>query len=158
MTSAQRSTLREIYRDSSDNISHALTLFGPSRSDGGYEIPCETEYDNIAYIIAELLAAQSHEEEGAYRTTILAIAEWLNAALDKDYLGQQNNLGFPSIVYVVKKGFEVLHCLLHRDLRRRQLSQTEAQLVQEFVRLAGNYPNPCIPGGQKSAARGRKSS
>jgi hypothetical protein len=158
MTSGQKSTLREIYRDSSDNISQALTLFGPGRSDGGYDVPVDTDYDNIVYVIHQVLSAQSHEEDSAYRTTILAIAEWLTAALDKDYILQQNNLGFPSIVYVVKKGFEVLHCLLHRDLRRRQLSQTEAQLVQEFVRLAANYPNPCLPSGRKAASHGRKSS
>ncbi len=137
------SATREIYRQSSECVGVALNLFGISRADGGYDYPSDSDFDHLASLVNEIEGRHRDEEDGPYRTTILAVGEWLQAALHREYLDHQNNSGFPSIFYAVRKGVEVIHCLLHRDLRRRALSGTESSVVQEFVALASQYPNPC---------------
>jgi hypothetical protein len=137
------SATREIYRHSIDTVGSVLNLFGISRADGGYDFPSESDFGHIVELIDSIVEQHRDEEESPYRTTILAVGEWLQAALKQDYLDHQNNEGFPSIFYVVRKGVEVIHCLVHRDLRRKVLSGTESSVVHEFVALASQYPNPC---------------
>ncbi len=140
---SKEKSAREIYRHSMDRVDVVLNLFGLPRSDFGYDYPSESDFERMVQLVDEVVHAHRAEEESAYRTTILAVGEWLQAALCHDYLDHQSNLGFPSMFYAVRKGVEVLHCLLHRDLRRRVLSQTESQVVHEFVSLAAQFPNPC---------------
>lgn len=137
------SATREIYRNTVDLVGEALNLFGISRADGGYNYPPESDFERIVELINTAVELHRDEEDNAYRTTMLAVGEWLQWALKGDYLEHQGNDGFPSIFYVVRKGVEVLHCLVHRDLRRRALSGTESSVVHEFVLLASQYPNPC---------------
>ncbi len=137
------SVSREIYRHSIENVGAALNLFGISRADGGYNFPPDSDFGRIVELVDCIVELHREEEDNAYRTTLLAVGEWLQFALKESYLEHQNNEGFPSIFYVVRKGVEVIHCLAHRDLRRRALSGTESSVVQEFVALASQYPNPC---------------
>jgi len=140
---AKEKSTREIYKKSMDLVDVILNLFGISRPDGGYNYPCESDFERMVQLVNEVVASHRGEEDSAYRTTILAVGEWLQSALRHEYLDHQNNEGFPSMFYAIHKGVDVLHCLLHRDLRRRIFSQTESQVVHEFVSLASQFPNPC---------------
>lgn len=136
-----RKALKEIYKNSQERISLALKLFGPAHKDSPATLQADREYETIANLLNSVVSSQKFEEENDYRGAIQDVGSWLLSAYKTDYFAAQEGKE-PSVLYVVKRGMEVLHTLLHRDLRRRQLSSTESQLYFEFRNLARPFPDP----------------
>lgn len=141
-TSADKKrTVKEIYRNSSERISLALKLFGHPKQDEPLVPQAEKDFETISNLLSAAVNAQRLEEHNDYRSAILDVGQWLLSVYSKDYL-ESNKTYQPNILYVVKRGIEVLHLMLHRDLRRRQLSPTESQVFHEFKKLIIPLPKP----------------
>lgn len=134
-------TVREIYRASNERVSQALKLFGSPRADTAFEMHSDKDHDAISNLLAMVVSAQKAEDETEYRVAILDVGTWVESAYRKEYLTSQSRAS-SNIFYIIKKGLEVLHTLLHRDLRRRQLSPTESQMYYAFQKLRGAVTDP----------------
>ena len=136
-----RRTLKDIYKNSCERISLALKLYGPAAKDAAPNIQETREHETIHNLINSVVSSQKFEEENDYRSALQDTGTWILSAYKKSYF-EANAKHAPSILYVVKRGLEVLHALLHRDLRRRQLSSTESQIYFEFKSLVKALPDP----------------
>lgn len=154
----KKRTIKEIYRNSSERISLALKLFGQPKQDEPLVFQSERDFETISSLLGNAVQAQLNEEANDYRMAIMDVGQWLVGVYSREYLEQQKNQ-IPNVLYVVKRGLEVLHLLLHRDLRRRQLSPTESQVFHEFKKLISAMPKPSLHGVQSDERDlGRKSS
>ena len=126
-TADKKRTIKEIYRNSSERISLALKLFGQPKQDEPLVVQSERDFETISGLLGAAVQAQLNEEINDYRNAISDVGQWLVGVYTKEYL-EQHKQHIPNVLYVVKRGLEVLHLLLHRDLRRRQLSPTESQV------------------------------
>lgn len=154
----KKRTIKEIYRNSSERISLALKLFGQPKQDEPLVFQSERDFETISSLLGNAVQAQMNEEANDYRMAIIDVGQWLVGVYSREYL-QQNKNQIPNVLYVVKRGLEVLHLLLHRDLRRRQLSPTESQVFHEFKKLISIMPKPAHSGVQTDDQDlGRKSS
>ena len=136
-----RRTLKDIYKNSCERISLALKLYGPAQKDSAPRLQGEREYETIHNLINSVVSSQKFEEVNDYRSAIQDAGSWVLAAYKRSYF-EANAKHDPSSLYVVKRGMEILHALLHRDLRRRQLSSTESQIFFEFKSLVKGLPDP----------------
>lgn len=157
-TADKKRTIKEIYRNSSERISLALKLFGQPKQDEALVAQSERDFETISGLLNNAVQAQLNEEANDYRTAIVDVGQWLVGVYTQEYL-EEHKQHIPNVLYVVKRGLEVLHLLLHRDLRRRQLSPTESQVFHEFKKLISSMPKS----SQSSRTRderelGRKSS
>jgi hypothetical protein len=134
-------SMREIYRNSSQRISLVLTMFGIPKQDSLPEFHLPQDRETISNLLNSVVSAQKFEPENEYKIAILEVGGWVYYAYMTDFLND-NSGHRPNPMYVIKKGIEVLHMLLHRDLRRKQLSPTESQVFNDFLRLAKAMPNP----------------
>jgi hypothetical protein len=143
MTSAadKKKTIKEIYRNSSERISLALKLFGQPKQDEPLVFQSDRDFETISSLIGNAFQSQFQEEANDYRVAILDVGQWLVGAYTREYLNAHKTHQ-PNVLYVVKRGLEVLHLMLHRDLRRRQLSPTESQVYHEFKKLISTLPRP----------------
>ena len=157
-TGDKKRTIKEIYRNSSERISLALKLFGQPKQDETLVFQSDKDFETISGLINNAVTAQLQEEFNDYRSAIADVGQWVVSVYTKEYLTHYRNLN-PNVLYVVKKGLEVLHLMLHRDLRRRQLSPTESQVYHEFKKLSSSLPKPNqFSGNLAEGALGRKSS
>ena len=140
-TPDKKRTLREVYRNSSERVSLALTLFGSVKQDSLFALQPEKDFDAIANLLKNVVESQKIEDENEYRVLILDVGNWLLKGYQREYL-IANKGNALNVMYVVRRGIEVLHLLLHRDLRRRALSPTESQLYHEFRQLCLKIPDP----------------
>jgi hypothetical protein len=140
MTQARRS-VRELYRRSSDRISLAIELFGPHHPAQPAEEPTPENLLTVHTLVNKVTLDQSEEPESAYQQALIQVGQWLCGATTADFLTTHLNAQ-PHVHYVVRKGLEVMHMLLHRDLRRRVFSSSESQIYYNFVRLTAHLPNP----------------
>jgi hypothetical protein len=136
-----RRTVKEIYKNSCERISLALKLYGPAAKDSPARLHAERECETIRNLVNSVVGSQKFEEPNDYRAAIQDTGTWILKAYSPEFFEQHSNHA-PSVLYVVKRGMEVLHALLHRDLRRRQLSSTESQIYFEFKALLKPLPDP----------------
>lgn len=154
----KKKTIKEIYRNSSERISLALKLFGQPKQDEPLVFQSDRDFETISSLISNAFQSQHQEEANDYRVAILDVGHWLVGAYTRDYLNAHKGHQ-PNVLYVVKRGLEVLHLMLHRDLRRRQLSPTESQVFHEFKKLISTLPRPTQnTQSNHDSSLGRKSS
>ena len=111
---------------SQDRMGMALEFIGKPDKKGHIELPEKSKYKTIQEITEKVLISHQEEEpEGPYREIILAVLEWLIASLSPEFITRNNSEDPYPGIYAVRKGFELMHLLLHRDRRRRLLSKTE---------------------------------
>lgn len=137
----KKRTIKEIYRNSSERISLALKLFGQPKQDEPLVFQSERDFETISGLLINVVRSQYSEDANDYRSTILDVGQWLLGAYTKEFLETHKNYQ-PNVLYVIKRGLEVLHLMLHRDLRRRQLSPSESQVYHEFKKLISVMPKP----------------
>lgn len=135
----KKRTIKEIYRNSSERISLALKLFGQPKQDEPLAFQSERDFETISGLLNNVVKSQFAEDANDYRNTIADVGQWLLGAYTLDYLTTHKNFQ-PNVLYVIKRGLEVLHLMLHRDLRRRQLSPAESQVYFEFKKLVSVMP------------------
>lgn len=154
----KKKTIKEIYRNSSERISLALKLFGQPKQDEPLVFQSERDFETISGLLNNAVKAQYQEDANDYRAAIIDVGQWLVSVYTKDYLNSHKT-NQPNVLYVVKRGLEVLHLMLHRDLRRRQLSPAESQVFHEFKKLVSVMPKPKFDSASAdSSSLGRKSS
>lgn len=136
-----RRSVRELYRRSSDRIGLALELFGSQNPAQEADDPSSENRATVFKLINKVTIDQAEEPESAYRAALLQVGQWLCGATTEEFLDKHRNAQ-PHGHYVVRKGMEVMHMLLHRDLRRKVFSSTESQVYYNFVRLTAHLPNP----------------
>lgn len=141
MAKEKQPSVRDIYRSSRERVSEILTVLQPIKSDSKSCPSFEREYDRILNLMNSVVGSQRFENENDYRAVMDYVGSWALYALEAPYL-EANQGAYPTPIFVIKKAVEVLHLLLHRDLRRRNLTNSENQLYNEFVRLHGHLPNP----------------
>jgi hypothetical protein len=130
-----------MYRNSAEAVKLALELAGPQSAALAPVIPPDGDLATISQIMADLVAAHEQEPTNDYREIIMKVAEWVGGAADKAFfLGHL--VSKPHSAYVLRKGLEVLHMMIHRDLRRRALSNSESQVYYDFVRLTTGFARP----------------
>jgi hypothetical protein len=137
----KKRTIKEIYRNSSERISLALKLFGQPKQDEPLVLQAERDFETISSLLVNVVNAQQQEDANDYKAAIMDVGSWLVGVYTKSYLDSHKSHQ-PNCLYVVKRGLEVLHLMLHRDLRRRQLSPTESQVFHEFKKLISTMPKP----------------
>lgn len=139
--SIKPASTRDIYRQSRDRVNALLKILVQVKQETTHAAVFEKEFDTLLNTARLIYVSQKMEAENDYRKAMVNVSNWVLNAIHRDYI-KQNSSRTPSAPYAIKKGLEVLHLLLHRDLRRRVLSATESQLYFEFERLATSLPPP----------------
>jgi hypothetical protein len=139
--STEKTNLRETYRHSSDSVKLALDLLGPQVASEPPRIPSEGDLATIARLMHEVVQAHRKEPNNDYRDLLLSVAAWIGSAADHAFLTEHLAVK-PHCAFVLRKGLEVVHMILHRDLRRRSLTNAESQIYYDFVRLTAAMPVP----------------
>lgn len=150
-------SIKEVYRHSREHVSQILKILTPVKQETMQSPALEKEFEVISKLAQQVYASQKTEGENDYSQALIAVSYWVVNALNRDFVAEHSKKT-PSMTYAIKKAFEVLHLLLHRDLRRRQLSSTESQLYFEFHRLASSFPAPPKDNAKKAEASFGKSS
>lgn len=119
-----------------------LDILGQIYKNNSFCVPFDDPRLNI---LVELIEYVQHtaklEHDNQYRDAILQISDWIHAALQKKFI-EKNNTCVPHPMFVIKRGIEILHSLLHRDLRRKQCSSEENEICQTYLSLTKRLPNP----------------
>jgi hypothetical protein len=139
--SASGKVLRDIYRNSQERITLAMRLFVQAHKEGLWPSTADKEHPNLQNILNSIVSSQKFEENNDYKAAIQDVGSWILSAYHKRFFLEHERATF-SPVAVTKKALEVLHTLLHRDLRRRQLSSTESQIYFEFQSFRRPLPDP----------------
>ena len=138
---SSKPNVREIYRQSADSVKLALELLGNQSAAEPPRIPPDSDLETMGRLMADIVAAHSSEPANDYRELVVSVAAWTGGACDKAFF-MHHLVARPHGAFVVRKGLEVLHMLLHRDLRRRSLSNSESQIYYDFVRLTSGMAKP----------------
>lgn len=137
-----KETLKEIYSESKKKLKIILNLLGKMHKDNQFSVPSDIEVlRTIADLLLKILQAIELESDNQYRNAILQIADWMYRALHIEFI-EQNKQKYPHPLFVIKKGAEMLHSFLHRDLRRKQFSSEENEIYQNYLTLIRKLPNP----------------
>jgi hypothetical protein len=134
--------IRDMYRQSAERVKLALELLGSQSAADAPRVPPDGDLATVARLMHELSQSHSAEPESDYRSILVSVAAWSAGVADKSFF-LENLVAKPHVAFVLRKGLEVLHLMLHRDLRRRALSSSESQIYYDFVRLtSGMRPPP----------------
>ena len=134
-------SIKNFYLESKNKVRLILNLLG--RPDPGKinALPDEKSFVMIQDSIKDIVEIAKIESENSYRDAIVEIATWMSSVFRKDYL-IENEKCYPNPVYAVKKGAEILHSFLHRDLRRKQFSFEEEEIFRNYRALMKSLPVP----------------
>ena len=136
-----KDSLRELYHESRQKIRMVLGLLGRIEASKAPPLPEESSLATMSHLILTIRHHALYEPENQYRNAIIEISTWLGCALTLTYLEdiqKKNN----NALYLLKKGAEILHSFLHRDLRRKQFTSEEAEIFQNYLALMGQLPRP----------------
>lgn len=98
---------------------------------------------SLIELMETVKSAAKLENDNQYRDAILQISDWVYAALKKEFI-LAHNKHVPHPLFIIKRGVEILHSLLHRDLRRKQCSSEENEICQTYFSLTKRLPNPRV--------------
>lgn len=137
-----KDSLKELYNESKKRIKMMLQLLARSSKDNQFsELPDEQNLTTMFNLSEHILNAAKMENDNQYKDAIIYIADWIHMALHRDFLQKYQN-HHPHPLFIVKKGAEILHSFLHRDLRRKQFSSEESEIYQNYLALIRRLPNP----------------
>jgi hypothetical protein len=136
-----KDSIRELYHESRQRIRMILQMLGKPEPEKSNPHPDDKSFAAISNLINSIMSSGQFEPSNQYRDAIIDVSSWLNSGFEKNYLNQNENKR-PHPLYVVKKGVDLLHTLLHRDLRRRIFSSEESTMYQEFLSLSSQLPDP----------------
>ena len=136
-----KDSLREIYHESRHKIRMVLGLLGRVEANKPIPLPDESSLETMSALVLTIRQYALSEAENQYRNAIVDIATWLGCALTPGYLDEVQK-DYPHPMYIMKKGAEILHSFLHRDLRRKQFSSEEVEIFQNYQMVVGQLPRP----------------
>lgn len=134
-------SIKNFYLESKNKIRLALNLLGRPEPGKVNSLPDEKSFLMIQDLLKDILEIAKIESENSYRDAIVEIATWMHLAFQKEYL-IKNEKAYPNPLYAVKKGAEILHSFLHRDLRRKQFSFEEEEIFRNYRSLMKSLPVP----------------
>lgn len=132
---------KELYSESRKKIRIILNLLGRVEPEKANPIPDEAAFATIQDLIQNIIKAANFEQDNDYKNAIAEIATWIGQVFQKEYL-VENEKCYPNPVYAVKKGIELLHSFLHRDLRRKQFSFEEEEMFRNYRAMMNSLPIP----------------
>lgn len=137
-----KETLKEIYSESKKKLKIILNLLGKMHKENQFSVPSDPQvFHTMSDLLLKILHAIEMESDNQYRNAIVEIADWMHRALNVEFI-EQNQKKYPHPLFVIKKGAEMLHSFLHRDLRRKQFSSEENEIYQNYLALIRKLPNP----------------
>ncbi|APJ02525.1 hypothetical protein [Silvanigrella aquatica] len=139
--SAGKDSIKELYSESKHRIRLILAMLGRYAPDKPNSLPDDKSIATISNLINSIMSAAQFESENNYRNAIVDISNWMNCAFNKEYL-EKNEALYPNPLYAVRKGGEILHSLLHRDLRRKQFSSEEDEMYRNYLTMISSLPDP----------------
>ena len=141
---ATREEIKEIYKVSNEKIKNCSRIVSGIDKKQSPTLPPQDDLDSLQNLVNGIEGSHRFEDNNDYKDVITDTCLWILACLKDDYLNENNDSN-PSSGYVLKKGVELLHMLLLRDLRRRQLTPTENQKYYNFHELTTKLPDPPMP-------------
>lgn len=136
-----KNSLKELYNESKKRIKIVLNLIGRVDLNAPQIIPDDRSFESISSLMVSIMNASHFENDNQYKDAIVEISTWVRFALDKGYLLQNKNMS-PNPLFVIRKGCEILHSFLHRDLRRKQFSSEENEIYRNYLAMTKKLPNP----------------
>jgi hypothetical protein len=134
-------SLKELYAESKKRIRLILKMLDRYEPEKKNPLPDEKSFATISNLLNSIMSAAQFEPENPYRNAIVNISLWLNGAFRVEYLKNNENL-YPNPLYAVRKGAEILHFLLYRDLRRKKFSSQENEIYRNYLTLISALPDP----------------
>lgn len=136
-----KESLKDLYHESRQRVRAVLNLIGKVEPNRLNPLPDQKTFETISNLINSIMSAAQFEPQNQYRDAIVEISDWLNCAFDKNYL-KDNGQYRPHPLFIIKRGVEILHSFLHRDLRRKQFSSEEDQIYRSFLTTLQTLPDP----------------
>lgn len=136
-----KASIKNFYLEAKNKIRIILNLLGRPEPGKANSLPDEKSFSMIQDAIQSISEIAHIESENSYRDAIIEISDWMYSIFQKDYL-LENEKCYPNPIYAVKRGAEILHSFLHRDLRRRQFSFEEEEIFRNFRALMKSLPLP----------------
>ncbi|MGY3803212.1 hypothetical protein ACWNT8_03995 [Pigmentibacter ruber] len=136
-----KDSIKDIYSESKHRIRLILAMLGKYEPEKINPLPDEKSFATISNLINSIMSAAQFESENQYRNAIVEISNWMNCAFNQEYLTKNEKL-YPNPLFAVRKGGEILHSFLHRDLRRKQFSSEEDEIYRNFLKLISSLPDP----------------
>lgn len=148
---------KEVYANSKKSIKLILELIGKPEPNKPTPLPDHSTFEKISTLTKSMMELAHFEPENQYSRAIIDVTTWIHFVFQKDYLQSHQN-AYPNPVFVFKKGIEVLHAFLHRDLRRKQFSAEEDEIYRNYKNLSSKLPAPRPPHSTKETHSFLKSS
>jgi hypothetical protein len=136
-----KDSIKDLYSESKHRIRLILAMLGRYEPEKINPLPDEKSFATISNLINSIMSAAQFESENQYRNAIVDISNWMNCAFNVEYLTKNESL-YPNPLYAVRKGGEILHSFLHRDLRRKQFSSEEDEIYRNYLSLIASLPDP----------------
>lgn len=137
-----KDSLKEQYTESRKRVKMMLDILGQIYKNNSFCASCDDpRLETLQELIEHVQNTAKLENPNQYREAITQISEWIRAALQKHFL-QSHNTHVPHPIFIIKRGVEILHSLLHRDLRRKQCSSEENEIYQTYLSLTKRLPSP----------------
>jgi len=137
---SDKTSVKNFYLEAKNKIRIILNLLGRPEPGKSNPIPDDNSFQMIRSLIQDITKIRTIETENSYRDAIVEITEWMLRVFEKDFLIAHEK-HYPNPVYAVKKGAEILHSFLHRDLRRRQFSFEEEEIYRNYRSMMKNFPS-----------------
>ncbi len=140
-TTISKDSLKEIYYESKQRVRAILKMLGPIDLKDPMKPIDVKVFDNISNFINSIMSSAQFESSNQYSDAIREISTWLNFAFQRKFI-TENAEKKPHPFLAIRKGLEILHSFLHRDLRRKQFSSEENELYQSFLLMIQKYSDP----------------
>lgn len=139
--SLEKDSLKSLYNESKQRIRLILSMLARYEPEKVNPLPDEKTFETVSNLINSIMSASQFESENQYRNAIVNISNWMNCAFNKEYLNKNESL-YPNPLFMVRKGGEILHSFLHRDLRRKQFSSEEDEIYRNYLSMIASLPDP----------------
>ena len=132
---------RVAYNESTEDLNKILKLFGFPKSAHvavwhDAEVAIEIR-DNLKKIYDR----HQHEEKNDYRRVIVELLSWIGSGYNVAFVERVSGVDL-NVMFVMRKGLEAVHVLLARDLRRKNLTLNEKQMIGDFKDLTAKLEDP----------------
>ncbi len=138
---AGKESIKDLYNEAKQRIRLILSMFGRYEPEKINPLPDDKSFAAISNLINSIMSSAQFESDNQYRNAIVEISNWMNCAFNKEFLNKHEAL-YPNPLYVVRKGAEILHSFLHRDLRRKQFSSEEDEIYRNYITMISSLPDP----------------
>lgn len=136
-----KDTLKVSYFESKKRIKIILQSISKYNQNNNHilDVPDPNTCKLVIDLCHQIHQTSLHEPQTQYSQAIVTITQRIDQVLQKDYLKNYKK-DYPQPMFVVKKGAEILHSFLYRDLRRKQFSSEENEIYSNYLALTRKLP------------------